>query len=93
DAVTERPTALNVGELDAFVPILEAAGALARDGEAFVADLSKAGVDRLLGGGRTSRAWKVNVGYASKHAREKVTVVTPEPAKGTAPAAPPKRAA
>ena len=93
DAVTERPTALNVGELDAFVPILEAAGALARDGEAFVADLSKAGVDRLLGGGRTSRAWKVTVGYASKHAREKVTVVTPEPAKGTAPAAPPKRAA
>jgi len=77
DAVVDRPTALNVGELEGFVPILEAAGALARDGEAFVADLTKAGVDRLLGGGRTVRAWKVKVAYASRHAREKVAVLTP----------------
>jgi large subunit ribosomal protein L15 len=80
DAVTERPTALNVGELGSFVPILQAAGALAREGEAFVADLTKAGVDRLLGGGAPDREWKVKVGYATRHAREKVTVLTPEPA-------------
>lgn len=79
------PTVLNVGDLDAFAPFLEAAGALAREGETFVADLSKAGVDRLLGGGRPSRSWKVTVGYASRHAREKVTVlgeaVAPKKAK------------
>jgi large subunit ribosomal protein L15 len=86
DAVTERPTALNVGELDAYVPVLEAAGALAREGETFVADLTKAGVDRLLGGGRTERPWKVKVAYATGHAREKVTVVAAEAAAaGTAP--------
>jgi len=90
DAVTERPTSLNVGELDAFVPVLEAAGALAKDGDALVADLAKAGVDRLLGGGRTARPWKVKVGYASRHAREKVTVVEAEgaPAAAAAPKVP-----
>jgi len=86
DAVTERPTSLNVGQLDAFVPVLEAAGALARDGETFVADLEKAGVDRLLGGGRTARPWKVKVGYASSHAREKVTVLAADAAPSAAPA-------
>jgi len=80
DEVSERPNALNVGELDAFVPILEAAGALSRDGEAFLADLTKAGVDRLLGGGTTARPWKVKVAYATRHAREKVTVLSEGPA-------------
>ncbi len=85
DAVAETPTALNVGELAGFVPVLEAAGALSRDGDAFVADLAKAGVDRLLGGGKTDRPWKVKVAYATKHAREKVAVLTDAPS-----AAPPK---
>jgi len=87
DQVVARPTSLNVGQLDAFVPFLESAGALAREGEAFVADLAKAGVDRLLGGGRTARPWKVKVAYASRHAREKVTVVAAEGAADAAPAA------
>ncbi len=85
--MVERPTSLNVGELDAFVPVLESAGALRRDGETYVADLAKAGVDRLLGGGATSRSWKVVVAHASKHAREKVTVVAPD-AGASAPGAP-----
>ncbi len=80
-AVVARPTAVNVGELDALVPFLEAAGALARDGETFVADLTKSGIDRLLGGGAPVRPWRVTVAYASRHAREKVTVVAaPDPA-------------
>ncbi len=83
--IVERPTALNVGELDAFVPTLEAAGALSRDGTTFVADLSKAGVERLLGGGGTARPWKVFVAHASKHARTKVTVLAKAP--GDAPTA------
>ncbi len=85
--VVERPTAVNVGELDALVPFLEAAGALTREGDTFVADLTKSGVDRLLGGGSTGRPWKVVVGYASRHAREKVTVVAPA---GAEPPAAPK---
>ncbi len=78
DDVRSTPTTLNVGELDAFVPHLEAAGALRREGETFVADLAKAGIDRLLGGGSTLVPWKVTVGYASRHAREKVTVLAAE---------------
>jgi len=75
--VVARPTSLNVGDLEGFIPTLESAGALARDGATFVADLGKAGVDRLLGGGEPTRTWKVVVAHATKHAREKVTVVAP----------------
>jgi large subunit ribosomal protein L15 len=88
--VVDHPLSLNVGDLEAFVPVLEAAGALSREGEAFVADLGKVGVDRLLGGGSAARAWKVKVAHASRHAREKVTVVADEPAARPAPAAPPR---
>ena len=77
--IVERPTSLNVGELEGFLPALEAAQALSREGEAFVADLAKAGVDRLLGGGTPVRSWKVFVAHASKHAREKVTVLENPP--------------
>ncbi|MGC2789093.1 MAG: uL15 family ribosomal protein [Thermoplasmata archaeon] len=77
--IVARPTAINVGELEAFVPALEASGALSRDGEAFVADLTKAGVDRLLGKGTSERSWKVIVAHATRHAREKVAVVSPTP--------------
>jgi len=84
--IVARPTSLNVGELEGFVPALEAASALSREGEAFVADLAKAGVDRLLGGGTPARSWKVYVPHASKHAREKVTVLD-KPPEASAPAA------
>ena len=89
DSVVERPTSLNVGQLSAFVPALQAAGALSKEGEAFVADLTKAGFDRLLGGGTPDRPWKVKVAYASRHAREKVTVLTPEPTAAASPPAKP----
>lgn len=82
-AIVVRPTSLNVGELEAFVPQLEAAEALTREGEAYVADLTKVGVDRLLGGGSPARPWKVYVPHASKHARDKVTVLDAPPG-GTA---------
>ncbi len=85
NAASVVPTTLNVGELDAFAPFLEASGALQREGETLVADLSKAGIDRLLGGGATQRAWKVTVGYASRHAREKVTVLGAEKKAAAAP--------
>jgi large subunit ribosomal protein L15 len=77
--IVATPTSLNVGELETFVPALEAAAALTREGDTFVADLAKAGVDRLLGGGTTARPWKIFVAHASKHARQKVTVLTSPP--------------
>ncbi|HKN06750.1 MAG TPA: uL15 family ribosomal protein [Thermoplasmata archaeon] len=77
--IVANPTSLNVGDLEGFVPSLVAAEALRRDGDTFVADLAKAGVDRLLGGGSVARTWKVYVPHASKHAREKVTVLKGPP--------------
>lgn len=81
--VIERPATLNVGDLDSVVPLLAAAQALSREGETVVADLSKIGVDRLLGGGRVRGAWKVYVPHASEHAREKVTVLDTAPTSET----------
>ena len=83
--VVEHPVALNVGDLDAYLPVLESKGAISRDGEAFVADLAKAGVDRLLGKGSSERTWKVIVAHATRHAREKVTVVEPPSAPPPSP--------
>jgi large subunit ribosomal protein L15 len=80
------PTCLNVGELETFVPVLEAAKALTREGKTFIADLAKAGVDRLLGGGMTSHPWKVFVAHASQHAREKVTLLPSPPGAEREPA-------
>jgi large subunit ribosomal protein L15 len=78
--IVARPSSINVGDLDRFLPQLEAQGALSRDGEAYVADLTKAGIDRLLGKGSSERSWKVIVAHASRHAREKVAVVEAAPA-------------
>ncbi len=78
--IVERPTAVNVGDLPGLVPVLEAAKALTRDGAAFVVDLSRIGVDRLLGGGAVEGRWNVHVAHATKHAREKVTLLAQPPA-------------
>ncbi|MEM0129489.1 MAG: uL15 family ribosomal protein [Thermoplasmata archaeon] len=83
--IVERPRALNVGDLEGFLPILRAAGAVREEGEGCVADLARVGVDRLLGGGRARRTWSVYVPYASRHAREKVTVLAEAPALDGAP--------
>jgi large subunit ribosomal protein L15 len=77
--IVRRPTELNVGDLEAFLPVLRAAGALSQEGDAFVGDLARAGVDRLLGGGSVARPWKVYVAHATEHAREKVTVLEAPP--------------
>ena len=79
---------VNVGALDGLAAELEAAGALRREDDAWVADLSKVGIDRLLGGGEAARSWRVYVAHASAHAREKVTVLDAPP-EGPASAAVP----
>jgi large subunit ribosomal protein L15 len=84
--IVANPRSVNVGELDRIVPVLEAAGAVARVGDTFVVDLKKAGYDRLLGGGSTSKTWHVYVAHATKHATEKVTLLKEPPgtSKGAA---------
>ena len=78
--IVPDPTAINVGELDRLVPLLEGAKLLHREGDAIVANLGALGIDRLLGGGVTAHAWKVYVAHATRHARDKVTVLDAPPA-------------
>ena len=78
--IVERPTAVNVGDLPELVPLLKVAGAYSQSGDATTADLSKVGVDRLLGSGDAPKGWSVYVAHATKHAREKVTVLAEPPA-------------
>jgi large subunit ribosomal protein L15 len=77
--IVENPTSVNVGELTGLVPLLKAAQALRQDGATTVADLAKVGVDRLLGGGDAPASLSVFVAHATKHAREKVTVLKEPP--------------
>jgi large subunit ribosomal protein L15 len=70
--IVERPSVLNVGELAQFLPVLRAARAVREEGGRFIADLTKAGVDRLLGGGHVEGTWQVYVFHATKHALTKV---------------------
>jgi large subunit ribosomal protein L15 len=78
--IVARPTAVNVGQLESLRPVLTAAGALSEAGDTVTADLSKIGVDRLLGGGETAQKWKVFVAHASSHAQEKVELLKEAPA-------------
>lgn len=75
----EQHQSINVGQLDAIAPYLSAAQALRQEGEKWVANLSALGIDRLLGGGATTRPWSVYVAHATKHAREKVDVLKEPP--------------
>ena len=78
--IVAAPTAVNVGGLEALIPLLEGARKIQRDGDAVVADLAGIGIDRLLGGGTPLRRWSVHVAHATKHARTKVTVLAEPPA-------------
>ena len=77
--IVEQPIAVNVGDLASLLPVLRAANAVKEEGGAHLADLAKVGVDRLLGGGIAEGTWKVFVPHATKHAKEKVTVLDASP--------------
>jgi ribosomal protein L15 len=79
--------AVNVGELEGLVPLLRAGQAFREEGGTAVADLSRIGVERLLGGGKPQRPWKVYVPHASAHAQEKVEVLPAPPEGPVAPGA------
>jgi large subunit ribosomal protein L15 len=78
--IVANPASVNVGELDALLPLLRAAKAVTESAGGVVADLTKLGIDRLIGGGATERPWTVYVEHASTHAREKVKVLAKAPA-------------
>ncbi|MCI4322662.1 MAG: 50S ribosomal protein L15 [Thermoplasmata archaeon] len=71
--------ATNVGDLDRRLPEFELAGAVSKDGETKVLDLSKVGIDRLLGTGTSQHKWKIYVEHASDRAKAKVTVLDAPP--------------
>ncbi|HZY91771.1 MAG TPA: uL15 family ribosomal protein [Thermoplasmata archaeon] len=81
--IVETPLAVNVGQLDGLVPLLDGAKLLTREGTHLVANLAGLGIDRLLGGGATTHTWKVYVAHATKHARDKVTVLDAPPGAAT----------
>jgi large subunit ribosomal protein L15 len=78
--IVENPIAINVGALEGVVPLLKAVGAFSEREGAVIADLSRIGVDRLLGGGAPERPWKVYVAHATAHAQEKVELLKAPPA-------------
>ncbi|MCI4327471.1 MAG: 50S ribosomal protein L15 [Thermoplasmata archaeon] len=77
--IVANPVSLNVGQLDGLVPVLKAANALTESAAGYVADLTRIGVDRLLGGGTTAKPWKVFVPHATKHAKTKVELLAAAP--------------
>ena len=71
-AAMTYPVAVNVGELPLLAPLLKEKGLLTTEGAVSVAELTGAGIDRLLGGGKVEGKWKVRVAHASRLAQEKV---------------------
>ncbi len=69
----------NVGDLDRRLPEFERAGAVRREGETLVLDLSLVDIDRLLGTGTSQHKWKIYVEHASERAKAKVTLLEAPP--------------
>lgn len=70
---TAREATINIESLIGSLAEFEEKGYATREGSAFVVDLPKAGVDRLLGKGRATVLLKVTVAHASEGAVAKVT--------------------
>ncbi len=82
----EETTVINLEQLAARIPALEAEGHAKKSGAGFEVDLTAAGIDKLLGGGHVGSAFTIKVAQASEQARAKVQeaggqVLLPEDAK------------
>jgi large subunit ribosomal protein L15 len=78
--------AIDLEQLAARVPELEAQGHAKKSGAGFEVDLTAAGIDKLLGSGQVGSAFTIKVAQASEQARAKVQeaggrVLLPEDAK------------
>ncbi len=65
-------TSLNIGELDEIAPYLVEAGAAEENNGVITINLGALGFDKLLGNGRVSKKYVINVGTASATAKAKV---------------------
>ncbi len=74
-ALTHEVTTINLEQLVARVPELEKQGHAKRAGSTVEVDLTAAGIDKLLGGGRIGAAFKITVASASERALAKVQEV------------------
>ena len=85
-AVMHDEEVINLEQLVARVPELEAAGHAKKAGAGVEIDLTAAGIDKLLGGGRVGSAFTIKVASASEQAKAKVQeaggrVLLPEDSK------------
>ena len=70
----DNPTALNIGEIDEAADRLVDRGLATKTGKRYNIDVSKLGVDRILGSGKVSRQLNLTgVKGITSRAREKVT--------------------
>ena len=85
-AIIRETAVINLEQLAARVPELEAQGHAKKAGDGFEVDLTAAGIDKLLGGGRVASALRITVSAASEQAKAKVQkaggqVLLPEDSK------------
>lgn len=71
-AVRTFVNSLNIGELDEMAPYLVEAGVAEDKNGTITIDLGALGFDKLLGNGRVSKKYVINVGAASATAKAKV---------------------
>ena len=71
-AMKHEVSVINLDELAARLTDLETQGHAKHAGAGVEVDLTAAGIDKLLGGGRVSSAFKITVAAASEQARAKV---------------------
>ena len=85
DEAIEPVNAVNVSELETVLPRLVLMGEASKTGDVFTVDLTKMGIDKLLGSGQVRTKIKVTVETATASAKSKI-----EEAGGSivAPAAP-----
>ncbi|MDD2626535.1 MAG: uL15 family ribosomal protein [Candidatus Methanomethylophilus sp.] len=73
-SVVEANTTINVCELRKNLERFVAEGFAAKDGDKYTVDLTKAGIDKLLGSGNIDVAVVVTVAETSAKAKEKIEV-------------------
>lgn len=85
DEAIEPVNAVNVSELESVLPRLVQMGEAQKAGDVFTVDLTKMGIDKLLGSGQVRTKIKVTVETATPSAKAKIeeaggSVTAPAPA-------------
>lgn len=73
DEAVEAVNAVNVSELDNVLPKLVQMGEAQEQGGVYTVDLSKMGIDKLLGSGQVRSKIKVTVASATESAKAKIS--------------------